>query len=605
MTASRISLALAFVFIFCLPVLAADNMLKNSGFEQKLADNPVLPQGWDVTHYQYQPLLFSPIHYSGKLSGMMVGDGVPRMWRQDVVAPEGKSWRLSAMVKAESLVMGKGEYARLYAHVIYKDQPDSTTTHFYVDVKPGSDDWIRLAVNGAALRDDPIERIYVSVLGKFSSGRVYFDNLTLTTDMTLSDESLLANKISDLRSNLERVGDVDDSIQACLEWLDKADAALAKDTPDVGAATSNWHSAAKMLSHEVWAAMYPEAMSDKPVEAQMLYHGMGIDKASSDAYLDKLELAGCNAVYLSFGSWMSVNYHSDLLPVQPGWEKFDALTYFVDAAHARGLKVFGYYAPFYGTNSPTVLPGSMYETHPEWFAKGPDPNMPTFPDPANPEVVAFILKVYEELATRYNMDGIGLDYIRYPSPSALNYDENNRKRILEAFGIDIFEHENLYGDPVAWEKIRQYRHEQVGKIIQQVRQTVQSASPGTTIMACLISDPDMARDDYGQNWGVSSKWIDYASPMNYDDHSKQTDMLADQLAICRQNDSVYIPAIGGMPELHRTWTISEWAQRVAIQRKAGADGMIIYRIGEFDTAVAAFFGKGPFYTDAAFPEPLK
>ncbi len=605
MATIRVIIPFFLVFLCGMPTLAADNLLTNGGFEQKLADNPLLPDGWDVTHYQYEPLVFSPIHYSGKLSGMMVGDGVQRMWRQDVIAPTEKSWRLSAMVKAESLVIGKGEYVRLYAHVIYKDKPYSSTTHFSVDVKPGSDDWIRIAVNGAALLDDPIERIHISVLGKFSSGRVYFDNVSLTADMTLSDESLLANKIKDLRSNLERVGAVDDSVQACIEWLEKADAALAQDTPDVGTATSNWHSAAKMLSHEVWAAMYPDAMSDKPVEARMLYHGMGIDKAGSDAYLDKLELAGCNAVYLSFGSWMSVNYHSDLLPVQPGWEDFDALTYFVDAAHARGLKVFGYYAPFYGTSSPTVLPGSMYETHPEWFATGPDSNMPTFPDPANPEVVAFILKVYEELATRYNMDGIGLDYIRYPTPSALNYDENNRKKILEAYGIDIIEHENLYGDPEAWAKIQQYRYEQVGKIIQQVRERVKAVSPDSKIMACLISELGMARDEYGQNWGVSSKWIDYASPMNYDDHSKKTDMLADQLAVCRQNKSIFNTAIGGMPDLHRTWTISDWAERVAIQREAGADGIIIYRIGEFDTAVAAFFGKGPFYSDAVFPEPLK
>ncbi|MEZ6193656.1 MAG: family 10 glycosylhydrolase [Phycisphaerales bacterium] len=589
----------------CLPAAVGDNLVVNGGLERALPENPTLPQAWDQTHHQYEPLIFSPIHYEGKLSGMMVGDGVARMWRQDIHTPPERSWRLSAMVKSESVVLGKDDYIRLYAHVIYKDQPYETATHFSVDVRPGSDDWNRIAVNGAALRDDPIEKIHVSILGKFSGGRVYFDDVSLTSDMTLSDESLLANKIKDLRENLKRVGEVDGSVARCVEWLDKADAALAQDTPDVGSATSHWHSAAKMLSHEAWAAMYPEAMADKPVEAQMLYHGMGIDKAGSDAYLDKIELAGCNAVYLSFGSWMSVNYHSDLLPIEPGWEKFDALTYFVDAAHKRGIKVFGYYAPFYGTSSPRVLPGSIYEKHPEWFAKGPDPNMPTFPDPANPEVVAFILKVYEELASRYEMDGIGLDYIRYPSPSALNYDENNRQKILAECGIDIMAHENLYGDPQAWAKIRAYRHKQVGNIIEQVRATVKRANPDATIMACLISELDMARDDYGQNWAVSSRWIDYASPMNYDDRSLDTDMLADQLAVCRQNNTVYIPAIGGMPELHRKWTISEWADRVAIQRRAGADGIIIYRIGEFDTAVAAFFGKGPFYSAAAFPEPLK
>ena len=59
-----------------------------------------------------------------------------------------------------------------------------------------------------------------------------------------------------------------------------------------------------------------------------------------------------------------------------------------------------------------------------------------------------------------------------------------------------------------------------------------------------------------------------------------------------------------MPEVHQSWTISTWAERVAMQRKVGCDGMIIYRIGDLDPAVAAFFGKGPYYTHSEFPKPL-
>jgi hypothetical protein len=60
-----------------------------------------------------------------------------------------------------------------------------------------------------------------------------------------------------------------------------------------------------------------------------------------------------------------------------------------------------------------------------------------------------------------------------------------------------------------------------------------------------------------------------------------------------------------MPELHQAWPISKWAERVALQRKIGCDGIIIYRMGGFDPAVAAFFGKGPFHGTVKFPEPPK
>ena len=51
------------------------------------------------------------------------------------------------------------------------------------------------------------------------------------------------------------------------------------------------------------------------------------------------------------------------------------------------------------------------------------------------------------------------------------------------------------------------------------------------------------------------------------------------------------PAVGGMPELHQARTISQWAQHVALQRRIGCDGMVVYRMGGLDQAVAAFFGN--------------
>jgi uncharacterized lipoprotein YddW (UPF0748 family) len=164
--------------------------------------------------------------------------------------------------------------------------------------------------------------------------------------------------------------------------------------------------------------------------------------------------------------------------------------------------------------------------------------------------------------------------------------------------------QDLWKDPNKWAKIKQYRAETVGQVVKKVRDAVKKVEPQTSIMACLITEPDLAYD-YGQNWAVSSQWIDYASPMNYDDRSLNEEILKQQLAICRKNNAVYIPAIGGMPDLHEARTISEWAKHVALQRKIGGDGIIIYRMGGLDQGVAAFFGNGPFYAKSEFPAPPK
>jgi hypothetical protein len=229
--------------------------------------------------------------------------------------------------------------------------------------------------------------------------------------------------------------------------------------------------------------------------------------------------------------------------------------------------------------------------------------MPRFPDPANPQVVDFIVKVYVELATNYDLDGIGLDYIRYPTQSALNYDANNQQRVQKQYGFDLLTGEDLWKDPEKWSKLRDYRAANTRNVIEHVRVAVRSVKPQMPLIGCLISDPDEA-GEYGQRWARSSALLDYASPMNYDDMSKDEPLLARQRNICAENKTVFLPAIGGMPEVHQSWTISTWAARVAAQRRVGCDGIIVYRIGDLDPAVAAFFGNGPFHNRSQFPKPL-
>jgi len=594
--------------LYALP-LNAENLLLNPGFEQT-TDNGQLPVHWMTESSQAQPLELTDEAYEGERAALFIGDGQLRMWRQNVedLKPELRRWQLTAKVKADDVVYGKGDYVQLYGHIIYKDQPYSTATHFHAQAKPGTYDWreiLKFPVEAAATPGFEVEKIHVSLVGKFRQGKLLIDDVRLIpVDPELSATAKLKRKIHDLQSQLDRVGTIDSSVDEAQTWLKQSLEALGQSPPDVGTATSHWHSAAKMISHEVWKAMYPEAMADDDVvEAQMIYHGMGPNEEVTKFYLDKIELTGANAVYLSFGSWMYVNYHSDILPVETDWQEFDALTYFIEEAHKRGLKVFGYLAPFYGTHSPTVLPGSIYEKHPEWFARGPDNTMPTFPDPANPEVVDFMVSAYEELVTRYKLDGIGLDYIRYPTPESFNYSEENRQQIHELYGVDILKHENLMGDSEAWSKVQEFRRNAIGKVIRRVADAVREARPDIAIMACLISEREWAREDFGQDWEASSKLLDYASPMNYDDRSLDLEMLEDQKKVFEKSGAIWIPALGGMGDVHESWTISDWAERVAIQRTFNPGGIIIYRISEFDPAVAAFFGKGPFHAAASFPAP--
>ena len=591
----------------CAPALAY-NFVRNGSFEERDPSDPSLPRFWTEKHHASAPVDFTGEHPDGAAGGLLVGDGKSRLWRQNVVRPPVRAYTLSAFVKADGVTFTeRDDHAFVYGHILYEGQPYESATHFFIPIKPGTYDWTRLSVDGIAPGSVPIEMIQISLVGKFSGGRAVVDQVSLTANEEFSPEGSLKTKIQDLQAQLDRVGEVDESVPQARKLLTDAAAALAGEKPDLQAASNHWVAACRAVSRETWAKMFPEAMSDRTVEAKMLYHGGQAQQAKDiDSQLSLVKSMNCNGLFFSLGSWMNVVYKSDLLPAEPGWAapEFDALAYSIEQAQKQGIKVWGYLAACYGTSSPPTGPDSLYTRHPEWFARGPDPAMPTFPDPANPGYRDYLVKIYVELATRYKLDGIGLDYIRYPTETALNYDEINRKAILESTGIDILAPGagDVSRDPKKWEKIKKYRADVVGSLVKRVRDEVKAARPDVTIMACLISEVDLCKE-YGQDWTRSSKWIDYASPMNYDERSIQRQMLEDQKRIFHGNGARYIPAVGGMPELHQQRTISDWARHVAMQRKIGGDGIVIYRMGGLDQGVAAFFGNGPFANDATFPPP--
>jgi uncharacterized lipoprotein YddW (UPF0748 family) len=581
-----------------------EDLLKNGSFEEANPNNRTQPAAWQVAPNQGEQLEINPEHYSGKLGGMLVGDGKLHSWSQDVIAPTGREWTLSLAVKGYEVILEDSDFANLSGRIVLTNGADDEAVEFSIPFPKGSFDWELPAIELIVPEGAQAEKIEITVAGKFKFGRIYVDNVSLTPrDPHRSPAGYLTRKIDDLEQGLKKIGSVDGTVPIALAELAAAKAALAGKTPDLAKARGHWEAGAKAVSHEAWAALYPDAMSDKPVEAQMIYHGLEATKAGCDAHLDTLELAGANGVFLSFGSWMYVVYHSEILPIEKGWEDFDALAYFIDEAHRRGIKVFGYTATFYGTSAVQVLPKSIALERPEWLAKGPDPNMPTFPDPANEEVVDFMVRVYQELATKYKLDGVGLDYIRYPTGVSLNYDENNRQKILKRYGIDILEHDNLLADRAAWAKVQQYRRETMVGVVERLAEGMREVRPDISVMACLISDREHARDDLGQDWAEWSRYIDLASPMNYDDDSLDGPLLQEQAEAFQKSGAKFVPAVGGMPVRHETWTISDWARRIAFTQKYDLDGIIVYRIAELDPAVAAFFGKGPFYSKATFPEP--
>jgi hypothetical protein len=177
----------------------------------------------------------------------------------------------------------------------------------------------------------------------------------------------------------------------------------------------------------------------------------------------------------------------------------------------------------------------------------------------------------------------------------------NGKQIESKLGIHVNAADDLSRQPEVWAKVIEYRAAMTRNAVSQVRDAVKTARRDAALIGCLLADPDEARR-YGQDWPKSASMLDFATPMNYGDVSGDQKLLSRQRDIFQQLRTNYIPAVGGMPEVHSRWTLSTWAERIAMQRRMGCDGIIIYRMGDLDPVVVMFLGNAAFSNTAKFPD---
>lgn len=179
-------------------------------------------------------------------------------------------------------------------------------------------------------------------------------------------------------------------------------------------------------------------------------------EADLDAILDDVARAGLTHVFLQVRGRWDAYYRSDLEPwaselsgqlgKDPGW---DPLAHAVSAAHARGLQLHAWvnvYAMWQGASTPRSVgvPHALAQ-HPDWRIRDRD-GRPTndaqhayqFASPGNPSVQDHVVAVVGDLGGRYDVDGIHLDYVRYPGrdfgfdskPSGIDdFDEWRREQI--------------------------------------------------------------------------------------------------------------------------------------------------------------------------------
>ena len=252
--------------------------------------------------------------------------------------------------------------------------------------------------------------------------------------------------------------------------------------------------------------------------------------------------------------------------------EFDPLATVIDQAHAAGIKVHAWVAVNLVSSSVT-LPASrdhvVYRS-PEWLMvprelaaemRKIDLRSPAYlgrlarwtraqstkveglyTSPLHPAAQDHTAAVIREIAQRYAVDGVHLDYVRFPndefdySPAAMEIFKNavvpdlsdsERREAAAREVLDPAAYPNLF--PERWNDFRRSR---LTSLVIKIRAAVKAVRPGTIVSAAVIPDAQLAFDERLQDWRgwIDQSLLDVLCPMAY---TTEGDVFERQIAAAR------------------------------------------------------------------------
>ena len=317
--------------------------------------------------------------------------------------------------------------------------------------------------------------------------------------------------------------------------------------------------------------------------------------------LDQYQRANINTVIFQTRVRAALLYPSKIEPWElsltgvagkdPG---YDPLAFCIDECHKRGMELHAWVVCIpIGTKERQAKYGaaSLTRKRPELVktAKGGE----MFMIPGKPETADYIANICKEIVENYDVDGISLDYIRYPE------------------SIYNFSDENLYPRASSQSKA-DWKRENITRIVRRVHDVVKPIKPWVKLSSSPIGKyKDTSRysaggwNGYNAMWQdpilwLKEDWQDLLFPMMYFTGNNYYPFLFQWAEMA--NGHPICPGLGiyFLDPREGRWTLNEVRAEMHTARNSGIGGIAFYR-GEFLTNNT----KGIYDTtcDEFFPYP--
>ena len=249
----------------------------------------------------------------------------------------------------------------------------------------------------------------------------------------------------------------------------------------------------------------------------------------------RLDKAGFNTVFMQVYRGNRAWYRSSIADASPyrdflSREKIDPLRLAINLAHNRGMKLHAWINAFRiwrnrdarairKLERKAVTRDSRGLSLLEYKMKSlPDGGY--WLDPGDPEARAYLRLIIEEIVERYpDIDGVHLDYTRYPFDEVSNIDFGYGRASVERFkSRHGFDPAGSRGSNRAlWDK---WRRDQVTAFIRQAREVTSAA--GKMLSVATLADMEKSQSRAFQDWPLWLRegLVDFIVPMDYSDNRK-------------------------------------------------------------------------------------
>jgi len=355
-----------------------------------------------------------------------------------------------------------------------------------------------------------------------------------------------------------------------------------------------------LLALSLLAPALPAAAGPAPGELRGLWvvRTALVSPQAVDRAVDDAAAAGFNALFVQVRGRGDAFYRSSLAPRSPLLERqprdFDPFARLLARARSKGMEVHAWVNVLLAAHFGQPLPrGHVLEKHPEWamvpksqataalVASGPRRLRLAleagraegdvegyYLSPAIPAVGDHLEAVVRELVRAYPVDGLHLDFIRYPGPS-FDYSRSALEGFRRATGGT-----DLLGGPARspreWDG---YRRQVLTALATRLSDAARVERPGILLSAAVAPDEAQAVSQKFQDWPrwLASGVIGALCPMTY---TPDNDIFRQQVETARERAGGVQPVWAGIAAYRLD--VPGIVEKVALARQSGARGVVLF-----------------------------